>query len=127
MKRRCKHLAGWKDRGFTYPPEWESFEGFLADMGECPDSFSLERRDNNQGYSKNNCKWAGYSEQNLNRRTPKNNTSGVKGVSLIKVSNVWFAYGKQNGKTLNLYTGKDFFQAVCARKSWEATCTCKEN
>ena len=125
MKQRCKatthpRYQDWGGRGISYPATWETYSGFLADMGECPYGYSLDRINNNKGYSKDNCRWADASTQNHNRRTPKTNTSGVKGVSFSIKSRRWQATVKDGGKSKSLYSGLSFFEAICARKSWNA-------
>lgn len=77
MRRRCydpKNTAfgDYGGRGITVCDRWlESFENFYADMGARPKGKSLERKNNNLGYSKDNCKWADATEQARNKRNVK--------------------------------------------------------
>lgn len=74
IKQRCynPNIPGYHrygGRGITVCDEWlESFENFLRDMGFPPsDKHTLDRRDNDLGYSKDNCRWATVQEQNKNK------------------------------------------------------------
>lgn len=59
-------------RGITMCQEWESFEQFYADMGKKPSSYhSIDRKDNNGPYSKDNCRWATDLEQANNKSTAR--------------------------------------------------------
>lgn len=73
MKERClnpnhDHYHRYGGRGIKICDRWLlSFENFLEDMGDRPEDRSLDRIDNNNGYEKNNCRWATRIEQNINR------------------------------------------------------------
>jgi hypothetical protein len=73
MLDRCRNpnnhaYASYGERGITVCKRWLKFENFYADMGE-PNGLTLERINNERGYSKANCKWATWKEQANNRRT----------------------------------------------------------
>jgi hypothetical protein len=57
-------------RGVTVCDRWlNSFEAFYEDMGPRPSlSYTLDRKENNLGYYKENCKWSTWEEQHNNRR-----------------------------------------------------------
>lgn len=58
-------------RGITFDPRWLDFSNFLADMGERPDGYTLDRIDTNGDYCKANCQWACSAKQQHTRRDAK--------------------------------------------------------
>ena len=74
MKDRCyreehEAFANYGGRGIKVCKRWLKFENFLADMGERPQGMTLDRIDNDKGYSKSNCRWATQESQSNNKRT----------------------------------------------------------
>lgn len=89
MKARCdvpthisyKSVGG---KGIKVCNRWrDSFECFIADMGECPDKHQLFRIDQGKDFSPDNCKWATMGEQMLNN---KNSITVILNGNLTNVS-----------------------------------------
>ena len=76
MRLRCNNpnATGYERYGgvgITICPRWDGpdgFPNFLSDMGVRPDGFSLDRIDNQKGYSPENCRWADMATQKRNRK-----------------------------------------------------------
>ena len=82
-------------RGITVCDRWRNdFTAFLADVGECPPGYTLERIDNDKGYEPDNIRWATSREQANN--TARNRLVTVDGMTLTVA---------QWGRTLGLKHG----------------------
>ena len=75
MRKRCyypKHMRYhlYGGRGITVCDAWrDNFVQFYTDMGACPyEKGSIDRIDNEQGYTPENCRWLPKIEQSRNRR-----------------------------------------------------------
>jgi hypothetical protein len=76
-KSRCENPKNEKFKsyggaGIHMCEAWRnSFDTFLADMGERPPGKTLDRLDQTKGYEPGNCQWATHAEQSRNRGTTR--------------------------------------------------------
>jgi hypothetical protein len=103
-------------RGINVCERWlQGFQNFLADMGEKPEGYELDRIDNDGDYTPENCRWITHKENCQNRNKRSDNISGIVGVTWISTRAKWVAMAQSRC----ILTTTDFFEACCARKSWE--------
>lgn len=92
--KNMKYYHRYGGRGITVCDRWWiGFNNFLEDMGECPNGLTLDRIDNNQGYSKENCRWVDRKTQSRNRQNS---------IKENYISNGWFLKKYMIGHKLHL-------------------------
>ena len=109
MKQRClnPNAEGYKNyggRGITVCPEWlydfQAFEDWAYSHGY-REYLTIDRIDNDKGYSPNNCRWATRLEQAHNRRpcVGKHRLYEINGI--FKTSSEWATIAGISRKRFN--------------------------
>ncbi len=88
------------------PKKWLKFEGFWEDMEEgYADNLSIDRRDNDKAYSKDNCRWVTQDIQVQNvRLLSAANTTGFRGIIPTNRKDRWKSRCCHKGKVNHLGT-----------------------
>ena len=126
MLQRCvnplhKRFKDYGGRGITLCEEWLDVANFVAWAESTHpniEGMSLDRIDNDKGYSPENCRWADETTQCLNQRMRKSNTSGYVGVAQRKDNGKWTASITKNYKIIALGCYKTLEEAVQARDNY---------
>ena len=126
MIRRCNNLKS-KDykhygaRGITVCEEWLDIKKFIAWAESTHPNVkgvTLDRINNDKGYSPENCTWSDKTTQNINQRMKKNNTSGYVGVYWNKGSKKWVVNIRISKILKQIGSFKDKIEAVLARNNY---------
>lgn len=96
MMHRCnnpkaKGYENYGGRGITVCERWLKVESFIEDMFPTfQEGLTLDRKENDKNYSKDNCRWSKRTTQTRNtRKIWRHNTSGFRGVYFDKSRNKW--------------------------------------
>lgn len=90
MLHRCKnpsasHYEFYGGKGIDVCDEWKGTEGFIrfynwSIENGYNDKLTIDRIENNKGYSPDNCRWVSHMENCWNRGPKKTNKTGYPGI-----------------------------------------------
>ncbi len=126
MVQRCnnpksamyKHYGA---RGITVCEEWLDVRNFITWAESTHpniEDVSLDRIDNDGGYSPENCTWSDKTTQAINQRIMKNNKSGYVGVNYHKGNVKWAAYISVTNTRKHIGSFLTIEEAVLARDNY---------
>jgi hypothetical protein len=92
MRRRCcdpenKSFKYYGGRGIKVCERWGNYACFKEDMGgDWREGLTLDRIDNNGPYNKENCRWATWKTQFMNKRQAISSNGRFKATALAVVA-----------------------------------------
>jgi len=124
MKYRCDNpnsadYPRYGGRGITVCKAWQKFEGFLqwATAVGYMNHLQLDRKDNNKGYSPDNCRWVTINIQAANKNKESNKMFKYRGIRQLPSGN-WHVRIDVNSKALYLGTFPTEQEALIARTDY---------
>ena len=126
MVQRCtnskhKNYKNYGGRGITVCEEWLDIKNFIAWAESTHpniEGLSLDRIDNDKGYSPENCTWSDKTTQAINQRMKSNNTSGQNGIRFYLPTNKWVARITVNKVLKHIGYYETIEEAVQARDNY---------
>lgn len=105
LNKKSARYSSYGGRGITVCERWMTFENFYEDMGDAPNGMSVDRINNDLGYSPENCKWSTPKEQaNNTRRNVKITVNGetknaCQWMEKLRVKSYFLKNKTKNGAT----------------------------
>lgn len=132
IQHRCKnpsasHYENYGGRGIRVCEEWKGTEGFIrfynwSMENGYTDEMTIDRIDNDKGYSPDNCRWVSHMENCHNRGARKGSKTNVPGVTIRELANGKVSYRVNitcNYKRMYIGNYYSLEDAIAARKEAE--------
>lgn len=119
MKKRCynkkhKDFKLYGGKGITVCNGWHAFKGFFSDMmWTYFEGASIERKDNEKGYFRENCKWIPFKDQ---ARNTSSNKLSFEMVNVVK--SLYLAGKTQVSIAKSIGCHKSTIYKAINNKSW---------
>ena len=126
MKYRCyntkrREYKWYGARGITVCEEWQDVTNFVAWAEKTYpniEGYTLDRIDNDKGYSPENCRWVDKSTQVINQRIRRTNTSGYVGINWVESKLKWVSRINVEKKRIWLGDYKTIEEAILTRDNY---------
>ena len=126
VMQRCnnpkhKNYKYYGAREITVCEEWLDVRNFIIwaeSTHPNMEGYTLDRIDNDKGYSPENCRWADKSTQSINQRMRRTNTSGYIGIIWSEARLKWVSRISVEKKRIWLGEYKTIEEAILARDNY---------
>ena len=126
MKYRCyntkrREYKWYGARGITVCEEWQDVTNFVAWAEKTHPNVkgvTLDRIDNDKGYSPDNCRWTDATTQCVNQGMKSSNTSGFVGIYWHKNVKKWISVIEYQKSHINIGSFRTKEEAVQARDNY---------